>query len=401
MIPDEEISAIILVGDDPETDEGIETALRDDRTLDIHRATDGPGAMKLASEIDADLIICPVQAYRSYIEGCQEAGGEDHSLLAPLFLLLAEGIGKADIARAIEDGADDFVGRDECKEILLLKVRSLIRKRHLRQKLWRKERLLDEAKDLIDRNFKELTAILLKILEVRVPGASDRAETARNIASFLAQELGLGEEKRRYIIFAALLHEIGKVGLPDEAASKHQCTIPASLVTVFQQHVTVGSMIISTIAGYREAAEAVGHQLENYDGSGFPDELMGEEIPIGARILRAIVLQEALRAEGLPGERLIERIRSAMHTVLEQRIANLLIEFLSSRGPEQNTNETKMPVEGLAPGMVIARDVFAASGVKLLTKGIQLSEKTLALLLERNETDPVIGGVYVVSQVQP
>ncbi len=401
MIPPEEISAIILACNDPETGEGIETALRDDRTLDIHRAQDGPGAMKLASEIDADLIICPVQAYRSYIEGCKEVGGEDPSRLAPLFLLLSDGIGKADIARAVEDGADDFVGRDECKEILLLKVRSLIRQRHLRQKLWREERRLEEAKDLIDRNFKELTTILLKILEVRVPGASDRAETAKNIASSLAQELGLGEEKRRTIIFAAQLHEIGKVGLPDEAASKHQCAIPASLVTVFQQHVTVGSMIISAITGYREAAEAVGHQLENYDGSGFPDELMGEEIPIGARILRAIVLQEELRAEGLPVERVIERIRSAMHTVLEQRIANLLIEFLSSRGPEQNTGETKMPVEGLAPGMVIARDVFAASGVKLLPKGIQLSEKTLALLLERNEMDPVIGGVYVVSQVQP
>jgi HD-GYP domain-containing protein (c-di-GMP phosphodiesterase class II) len=194
-----------------------------------------------------------------------------------------------------------------------------------------------------------------------------------------------------------LLHEIGKVGLPDDVVSKHFFALPAPMVGVFQQHVTVGSMVISAITGYREAAEAVYHQLKNYDGSGFPNGLMGEEIPIGAGILRAIVLHEELRSEGLTIERTIERIRSAMHTILEQRIANLLIEFLLNRGTDSDTNEIKVPVDELVPGMVIARDVYAASGVKLLPKGVELQEKLLAVLVDRNETDPVIGGVYVLA----
>lgn len=233
-----------------------------------------------------------------------------------------------------------------------------------------------------------------------MPGASDRAETARAIADFLTQRLGLRDEKRKHIVFAALVHEIGKIGLPDEMACKHFCNLPAHLAPVFQQHVTVGSMVISTITGYRETAEAVYHQLQNWDGSGFPGELMGDEIPIGARILRAIVFQEELRAEGLPSDAIVERIRSAMHSILDQRIANLVIEFLSIHKHQVDTNEVKVPIDELVPGMLIAEDVFAASGVKLLPKGIELQEKTLSLLLERNETDPIVGGVYVVPDVR-
>jgi response regulator RpfG family c-di-GMP phosphodiesterase len=391
---------IVLVCNDPEACGAIEDILKSDETFEVYCASNGSDAMRLAGEIEADLIICRGQEYGTCIDCHGEAGEDTNSLLAPLFLLLAEGASARDIARSLEDGADDFIEKHAYEEILLPKIRSLVQKRRLQRNLWRNEKRLHEANDLLERNFRELTTILLKILEVRVPGASDRAETAKAIADFLTQRLGLRDEKRKHIIFAALLHEIGKIGLPDDVACKHFCNLTAQLVPVFQQHVTVGSMVISTITGYREAAEAVYHQLQNWDGSGFPGELMGDEIPIGAKILRAIVFQEEIRVEGLSSGGIAERIRSAMHSILDQRIANLLIEFFSIHNHEADINEVKVPIDELVPGMVIAEDVFAASGVKLLPKGIQLQEKTLGLLLERNEIDPIIGGVYVVSDVQ-
>jgi response regulator RpfG family c-di-GMP phosphodiesterase len=391
---------ILLVCNEPEACGAIEDILKSDETFEVYRASNGPDAMRLAGEIEADLMICPGHEYGTCVDCHGDAGEDTNSLLAPLFLLLAEGASARDIARSLEDGADDFIEKHAYEEILLPKIRSLVQKRRLQRNLWRNEKRLHEANDLLERNFRELTTILLKILEVRVPGASDRAETAKSIADFLTQRLGLRDEKRKHIIFAALLHEIGKIGLPDDVACKHFCNLPPQLVPVFQQHVTVGSMVISTITGYREAAEAVYHQLENWDGSGFPGELMGDEIPIGAKILRAIVFQEEIRAEGLSSGGIAERIRTAMHSTLDQRIANLLIEFFSIHNHVADINEVKVPIDELVPGMVIAEDVFAASGVKLLPKGIQLQEKTLGLLLERNETDPIIGGVYVVSDAQ-
>jgi hypothetical protein len=90
-------------------------------------------------------------------------------------------------------------------------------------------------------------------------------------------------------------------------------------------------------------------------------------------------------------------VHLAIHSVLEQRIANLLIEFLHEHNVKPETNTLKLCVDDLKPGMVIAEDVYAASGVKLLPKGVPLRDKTLALLLERNEVDPVLGGIYILT----
>jgi HD-GYP domain-containing protein (c-di-GMP phosphodiesterase class II) len=190
---------------------------------------------------------------------------------------------------------------------------------------------------------------------------------------------------------------MGKVGLPDDVLCRNFCTLPTALLPVYQQYTTVGSMIISTITGYKECAEAVYHQLENYDGSGFPAGLMGDELPLGARVLRAIVFVEELHGRGQSVEAIIEQVRVAMHTILDQRIANLLIEFLVTENAKVDTDKAKVPFDNLAAGMVIAEDVYAASGVKLLPKGVQLQEKMLTLLRQRHATDPIIGGVYILT----
>jgi len=140
-----------------------------------------------------------------------------------------------------------------------------------------------------------LTSILLKILEVRIPGASDRAEMAKAAAEFLGRKLAMTPEWQKIITFAALLHELGKVGLPDEVAGKHYITVPQASARVFHQYATVGSMILMTVTGFKESADDVYHQLENYDGSGFPSDLVkGEALPLGSRLLKGW-LEQPLR----------------------------------------------------------------------------------------------------------
>jgi response regulator RpfG family c-di-GMP phosphodiesterase len=388
---------ILLVCDQPGVCNHVADLLRTDPAITTHVVSPTEDVILAASETRADIVICrktTMTTCRSLL--CDKTTEEDDGLLSPLLLLLADGISTREVAEGLEQGADDFIEREACEEILLPKIRSMLDKRRLRRNLWREEKRLAEANALLERNFKELTSILLKILEVRVPGASDRSEAAKAIADFISQRLGVHEQRKRQIIFAALLHEIGKIGLPDELVWKRYYELPASLLSVFQQYVTVGSMIISTVTGYREAAEAVHHQLECFDGSGFPGSLIGDEIPLGARIIRAIVVYEELEAEGYSSEGIVERIRSSMHSVLDQGIANLLIEFILSQEKKEGPQETKIPLDELVPGMVIAEDIFAASGVKLLPKGVELQEKTLALLWDRNATDPIIGGVYVL-----
>ena len=394
MIAPEGRPTILLVDDSSEILDSLEGLLKADDSFEIYRASNCQEATPAAS-LSPDLVICRCQARSGCPEVCPAAVGEADSF-PPLFLLLSHGTEPTQIVRSLERGANDYLDLSLCSQLLLPKVRSLLTVRKWQKGLREEERRLSQANGLLERNFREMTAILLKILEIRIPGASDRAETARAMAEFLVRNLLLDDESRRQVIFAAVLHELGKVGLPDDLICRTYCNLPAALLPVYQQYTTVGSIIVSTITGFKECAEAIYHQLENYDGSGFPAELMGEEIPIGARILRGIVFAEDLQGQGLSTEYIVEQIRLSMHVILEQRIANLLIEFLLAENDRPDTGKVKVPVDKLTAGMVIAEDVHAASGVKLLPKGVQLQGKMLSLLLERHATDPILGGVYVL-----
>lgn len=390
-------SKILLVSDSPLVFAPLADILKTDPSLDVHLVSDTDKAAESIALLPPHIIVCRSRAFEVVSRACKEREGGDTGILPPFFLLLLEGTDARDVADAMERGAHDYIEESLCGQTLLPKLRSLLHRRRLGEELWGEEKRLAEANELLARNFKELTAILLKILEIRIPGASDRADQAKAICEFLSQRLGFDDESRRHVIFAALLHEIGKIGLPDEAICKHGCTLPTALVPLYQQYATVGSMVISTITGYKDSADFVYHQLENIDGSGFPDGLTGEEIPVGAKILRAVVLAEELHSQGSSAEEVVDHIRLSMHTILDQTIANLLIEFIVAESMNKSTDKEKVPIDELAVGMVLAEDVYGASGIKLLPKGVQLQDKMLALLRERNATDAIVGGVYIVT----
>jgi len=393
-------SSILLVSDSPLVFADLADILKTDPNLDVRLVPDTDKAAERIAAEKPHLIVCRCSAFETLSQVCEERESDDTGALPPFFLLLFQGADATEVVAALERGAHDYIEESLCRQTLLPKLRSLLHRRRLREELWREEKRLAEANELLDRNFKELTSILLKILEIRIPGASDRADQAKAMSEFIAQKLGFDDESRRHIIFAALVHEIGKIGLPDEAICKHGCVLPTALVPLYQQYATVGSMVISTITGYRDSADFIYHQLENNDGSGFPDGLTGKEIPLGAKILRAIVFGEELRSQSLPVEDVVDHARLSMHTILDQTIANLLIEFVIAESRNRSTDKEKVPIDELAAGMVLAEDVYGASGIKLLPKGVQLQEKMLALLRERNATDAIVGGVYIVTDQQ-
>ena len=397
MINPEKKPIILVVDDDLPSPGAIEEILKRDGAFDVCLANSVSEGIRIARETKPDLLICLWKAFGNFIDICRQIQN-DTDPFPPAFLLLSDGADGADIVRCLELGADDYIDNSLCNQILITKIRYLLRNRSLSEELRDQQIQLEEMNALYERNFKnfkQLTSILLSILEIRIPGARDRAETAKIVAEFLTDRLGIESGKRQNIIFGAILHELGKIGLPDVIVEKHNNTVSAEMLTVFQNYTTIGTVIISTMTGYRESAEAVHHQLENYDGSGFPDGLMGDEIHVGARIIRAIVLLEQLRAQGLSAQEIVDRVRLAMNKIIEKRIANLLIEFLLDKDRNTDCTRKKISLDRLEVGMVIAEDVFAASGIKLIPKGVKVKEKMIEVMMARNNMDPIIGGIYI------
>jgi putative two-component system response regulator len=281
---------ILLVDDDPVFRNAIGKYLSKYPTFDVYEASDGEEGLRRALEVKPDLIISDYYMPKTDgIEFCRKVKGNPE-LSSAIFILLTIEKEVFHKIKGLEQGADDYIEKSTSAAVLMSKIKAFLRIKQLQNELQEEKDKLADANALLERNFKELTSILLKIIDFRVPGAADRAWEAKEAVEYICGRLEIRNSEKKKIIFGTLLHEIGKVGLPDHLVDKNRNGVSMEERIAFNQYPVIGSMITSTISGFKDAANAIYYQYENYDGSGQPEGLLGEEIPIGARILRAIVM---------------------------------------------------------------------------------------------------------------
>jgi len=364
--------------------------------FEVQEAPNGHEGLRLAKEFKPDLILSDYQMPAlDGIEFCRSVRGTPE-ITSTIFLLLTIEKDEQLKAKAFEHGVDDYIEKSTSPVVLTGKIRAFLRIKQLQNELVAEKEKLASVNQTLEKNFKELTEILLKIIDLKVPGAADRARSAKEVARFICKKIGIDEEEKDKIVFSAQLHEIGKIGLPDTIADKDKGKMVMNDRSIYNQHPVIGSLVISTISGFKRSADTIYHQYENYDGSGIPDGLIGEEIPVGARILRGIVLQGDLCRSGHPREEIIREIRQAGNRILDPVVSASVAEFIIEKDKDFARNKCKIALEELKEGMTIAEDIYAASGIKLIPQGTRIQGHMIKVLMDRNDSDPIIGGVYVM-----
>jgi diguanylate cyclase (GGDEF)-like protein/putative nucleotidyltransferase with HDIG domain len=124
----------------------------------------------------------------------------------------------------------------------------------------------------------------------------EHSEIVSELAGQVARSLGLGEREVERVRAAALLHDIGKVGIPDDILHKARDLSEAEWHTM-REHPVIGERIVRTIPGLGPVARIIRHEHERFDGSGYPDGLVGKDIPIGARIILACDAYHAMTSD--------------------------------------------------------------------------------------------------------
>ena len=127
-------------------------------------------------------------------------------------------------------------------------------------------------------------AVLLAVLEARSVETHDHSQRVAKSAVALARALNLSPEDIQTVKRAALLHDIGKIALPERLLSTAPLTDAA--LKVLRTHVTIASEVLSTVPALAPAAAIVAASQEWFDGGGYPAGLQGDAIPVGARILK-------------------------------------------------------------------------------------------------------------------
>ncbi len=238
----------------------------------------------------------------------------------------------------------------------------------------------------------EALAGLIEMRDRRVPGHS------RNVAELveaMATGLDLPAEEVRNYRSAALLHDIGKIGMVDELLRKNLAEMDEPERIEYQRHVVRGQAAIDPVLELRDLGLLIRHHHENYDGSGFPDGLGKEDIPLGARLITVAdcferklhqfaedeALQEALAAMKQEwGGRLDPGLRKVFNSAAEEIFCRL--EFSAE------VVERKVSPKELEVGMQLRHDLYSGTGVLLLKKGTLFDEAAIDAIKRCFMIDP-------------
>lgn len=149
----------------------------------------------------------------------------------------------------------------------------------------------------------------------------------------IGRELRLDDAYLQDLEVAAILHDIGKIGIPDSILRK-PAALTAEERALMQKHAEYGWAVLRVVPGFERASLLVLHHHEAYDGSGYPAGLRGEEIPIGSRIVSVIDSFDAMVSsrpyrKGLPLEEAVRRLQAGMGSQFDPVVAPRFIEMAS------------------------------------------------------------------------
>ena len=189
-------------------------------------------------------------------------------------------------------------------------------------------RLIEELEQA---NWETLHA-LARAVDANSPWTAGHSERVTALALKLGRRLGLPEEELLILHRGGLLHDVGKIGVPAEVLDKPG-SLTAEEMELMRSHVTIGARILEPISAYADEIPIVLYHHEQYDGSGYPEGLVGEQIPFHARIMGVADVFDALISErpyrkSWSLERVVSYIERGAGTLYDPRVVEAFLETL-------------------------------------------------------------------------
>jgi putative two-component system response regulator len=271
---------ILLVDDEPAPRAGLEILLRREG-FEVLTVADGATALERCAEFRPDLVLLDiVMPGLDGFEICRRIKAAPETRLTPVVLITGLSA-VSDRIQGINAGADDFLSKPIDFNELLARTRSLLRLKTYTDELENAEAVLFS---------------LARSIEARDPTTHGHCERLSEISALLGTRLGLGADQVTALRRAGVVHDIGKVIVPDAVLMKEGPLTPEE-EEVLREHPVVGERICSPLKSFRLVLPIIRHHHEKQDGTGYPDGLSGDQIPLTARILQIVDVYDALTTE--------------------------------------------------------------------------------------------------------
>ncbi len=277
----ESVAGTILVADDQAANRELLDELLTTQGFRVVTVPDGATAVEELNRTEVDLVLLDVMMpHLNGFEACQKIKSNAETYLIPVVLITALS-DKQDRIQGIKAGADDFLTRPVDRAELLARVGSLLKLKHRTDELERVEAVLFS---------------LARSIEGKDPHTHGHCERLADYSARLGEHLGLTGDEITALRRAGVVHDVGKIAVPDAILLK-----PGKLTEeewrVIREHPVVGERICAPLKSFRLVLPIIRHHHEKLDGSGYPNGLRGDAIPITARILQIVDVYDALTTE--------------------------------------------------------------------------------------------------------
>lgn len=266
---------------------------------------------------------------------------------------------------------------------------------------------LSDVKGLLASNMEGFGRILHTLIKQKVEQNRGHGERVARIARFVAKEMGLGEKKLEDLTKAAMLHEVGLLflsdglleGFPGDGAKEDGANDEPSAYdkTLMVQFPVKGADLLNQCPGFEGPAKIIRSMNENSDGTGYPEGLKKNHIPVASRILAGADELESLRerADMTGSTELLAGLEEFAGGRLDPVIVGWLEKYVVLQMDRDTVRVRGVGIEQLRPGMELGAALFTTTGTKLFTADTVLTQEAIDKIIQYHREYPVDETVYV------
>jgi len=289
---------ILCIDDNPEVLKLMKMLLSDE--FDLELVTSAEKGLKFVRAKNPDLVLCDVMMPGMDGHAFSRTIKADEALKHIPIILVTARTGAEMINEGLQAGADDYISKPFDSTELKARIRSQLRLRQMESEMaLMNKNLRVRTSDLVEQQrslFLSTVKSLASAIDAKDEYTRHHSTRVTDFSLKLAAKMGFSEKELGDLELAALLHDVGKIAVPESILNK-----PGKLTDeefkLIKEHPARGESILSPVVELKEIGRVVRSHHERYDGTGYPDRLKGQEIPLGARIMTIADTYDSITSE--------------------------------------------------------------------------------------------------------